>query len=170
MANGEEAGTADLDAGNNWKYKWTDLQKFENGVEIEYTVSEEQLDNYKAPVVKKVSATAWAYTVTNSRDYEETEASVEKIWDDANNQDGYRPETLTVKLLADGTDTGKTVTLSAANGWKDKIDKLQKYANGKEIRYTWSEEGLPASYTLKSNDTEGTITTITNTHKTTAIS
>ena len=70
LANGEEAGTTTLDKDNEWKYTWTDLQKFEDGKEILYTVSEDQLENYKAPEIKKVSETAWAYTVTNGRDFE----------------------------------------------------------------------------------------------------
>jgi Cna protein B-type domain. len=141
LANGEEAGTATLDKDNSWKYEWTDLQKFEDGEEIVYTVTEAQIANYKAPVIKKVSETAWAYTVTNSRDYEETEASVKKVWDDADNQDGYRPETLTVKLLADGKDTGKTVTLSEDNDWEDKIEKTARSTQAARRSSTPGPEG-----------------------------
>ena len=36
---------------------------------------------------------------------------------DKDNQDGKRPSSVTVKLLADGQDTGKTLELNAANGW-----------------------------------------------------
>ena len=38
-----------------------------------------------------------------------------KTWNDADNQDGKRPESITVSLLADGKETGKTVTLSVEN-------------------------------------------------------
>ena len=42
-------------------------------------------------------------TLTNSRATEETEATVKKVWNDANNQDGKRPETLKV-TLSNGTE------------------------------------------------------------------
>ncbi|QTE74631.1 Cna B-type domain-containing protein [Clostridiales bacterium FE2010] len=166
LANGKEAGTATLDKANEWKYTWTDLQKFEGSKEIEYTVSEDQLKNYKTPVIAKVSETEWAYSVTNSRDYEETEASVIKVWDDADNQDGKRPASLSVKLLKDGMDSGYDVVLNEGNGWTAKLENLQKYANGNEIVYTWSEEALPLGYTLTNTDKVGTITTLTNSHTT----
>ena len=41
-------------------------------------------------------------TKTNSHTPEKTEVAGEKTWDDANDQDGKRPESITVNLLADG--------------------------------------------------------------------
>lgn len=45
------------------------------------------------------------------------EIPVEKIWDDNENQDGKRPDEITVKLLADG-EVLQTVKLTAKNEWK----------------------------------------------------
>ena len=91
---------------------------------------------------------------------EKTEASVRKIWDDSNNQDGIRPASLTVKLLADGVDTEKTLTLNEANSWQGKLSDLDKYSEGKEIVYTWSEADVPEGYTLSDPSKEGTVTTL----------
>ena len=52
-----------------------------------------------------------------------TEVSVKKVWKDENNQDGKRPSSVTVKLLADGQDTGKTLELTEANGWGWKLQR-----------------------------------------------
>ena len=41
-------------------------------------------------------------TLTNSRETEKTQATVKKVWDDSDNQDGVRPETLKV-TLSNGT-------------------------------------------------------------------
>lgn len=41
----------------------------------------------------------------------------EKTWDDAEDKDGKRPESITVHVLADGAELG-SVALSEANGWK----------------------------------------------------
>ncbi|MBR4530462.1 MAG: Cna B-type domain-containing protein, partial [Lachnospiraceae bacterium] len=105
------------------------------------------------------------FTFTNV--YEElTEATVKKVWEDHENAAGLRPQSLTVKLLADGQDTGKSVVLSDANNWEDTIGRLPKYtAAKKEIDYTWSEQGLPANYKLTNTGKTGTITTLTNTLK-----
>ena len=164
LADGREAGTATPDTDNNWEYTWTDLQKFAEGKEIVYTVSEDQLANYKTPVIEKVSETEWSYTVTNSRDLEVTEATVKTVWVDADDQDGYRPESLTVKLLANGGETNKSVTLNEENGWEAKLTGLQKYADHEEIEYTWVEEGLSEKYSLTNSETVETITTLTNSH------
>ena len=40
-----------------------------------------------------------------------------KIWKDEDNKDGIRPSSVTVKLLADGKETGQTATVSETNGW-----------------------------------------------------
>ena len=90
---------------------------------------------------------------------ETTEATVKKVWDDAENQDGKRPETLTVTLS-----DGQTATLSESNNWEATITGLPKWKNGEEVEYTWTEETLPAGYEMTSNKTEGLITTITNKH------
>ncbi|MBQ6513728.1 MAG: Cna B-type domain-containing protein, partial [Clostridia bacterium] len=60
-------------------------------------------------------------------------------------------------------DTGKKVTLNDQNNWIDQISGLEKMKNGKQIKYTWSED-VPEGYTMTGNVTNGTLTTITNTH------
>ena len=71
------------------------------------------------------SANGTVTTLTNSYEPEETEATVKKVWNDANNQDGKRPAELKV-TLSNGTE----VTLNEANGWSATVDQLQKYEAG----------------------------------------
>lgn len=52
------------------------------------------------------------------------EVTVKKVWDDSNNQDGVRPNSVIVKLFENGKETGKTVTLSAENNWKATFEEL----------------------------------------------
>ena len=88
---------------------------------------------------------------------------MKKVWIDGENANNTRPESLIVKLLADGAEAGQ-VTLNAANKWADSIADLPKYTEaGTEIVYTWSEEALTAGYKLTGESTEGLITTLTNT-------
>ena len=93
-------------------------------------------------------------TLTNTHETATTEATVQKVWVDGNDQDGIRPETLVVTLS-----DGQTVTLNAGNNWQTTVTGLPKFANGEEIVYTWSETDVPEGYTLSDPSVNGTITT-----------
>ncbi|MFT8607959.1 collagen binding domain-containing protein, partial [Liquorilactobacillus ghanensis] len=67
--------------------------------------------------------------------------SGQKTWNDQNNQDGIRPESIKVNLLANGT-VIQTKTVTSANGWKYTFQDLPKYQDGKVINYTISEEAV----------------------------
>ncbi len=103
-------------------------------------------------------------TLTNTYAPGKVSASVKKVWDDANNQDGIRPETLRVNLLKNGQATDQFVILSEENRWSATLDNLDEYTDGTLNEYTWSEE-LPNGYTVTVSDPDevGT-TTLTNTH------
>ena len=67
FANGVEVwgSEATLNADNGWSHTW-EVVKYANGQEIEYTVSQEKLNNYNAPVITNGSASGWDFTVTNT--------------------------------------------------------------------------------------------------------
>ena len=98
-------------------------------------------------------------TLMNVHVPETTEATVWKVWDDAENQDGIRPGELTVTLS-----TGDTVTLSTENNWTATVSGLPMYADGEAIEYSWTEGELPEGYELTGTAADGTVTTLTNTH------
>ena len=76
-----------------------------------------------------------------------TDIAVEKIWNDKNNEAGKRPDEITVKLLKNTVETGKKLTLNAANDWKDDFKDVPVYdGNGKRIEYTVAED-VPEGYT-----------------------
>ena len=156
LADGKITATKTVTAADNWTYSFTDLPKYANGEEITYTVSEDTVADY--------TTTYDGSNITNSYTPGKTSATVTKIWNDAENQDGKRPESITVSLLADGKETGKTVTLSVENNWKQTISDLPEKADGKAIEYTWTEETLPEGYELTDNSKNGTVTTLTNTY------
>jgi len=163
----EDVNTVTLNAANGWKATVTTdstgrkLPKNENGQEIVYTWYESDLpEGYTLTGNKKDGLVT---TLTNSYSPETTSATVRKVWVDGKNQDNIRPKELTV-TLSNGTENVGTVTLNAANGWTDTISDLPKFANGQEIEYTWTEDGLPEGYELTGSKKEGTLTTLTNTH------
>ncbi len=64
-----------------------------------------------------------------------------KTWDDANDQDGKRPDSITIRLYADGRQI-KTATVTAEDGWAWTFENLPRYENGKEITYTITEDAV----------------------------
>ncbi|HIR93277.1 MAG TPA: Cna B-type domain-containing protein, partial [Candidatus Egerieimonas intestinavium] len=117
---------------DGWAWSFTNLPKYENGVQINYTISEDAVTDY--------TTTVTGYDVTNSYTPGKTSVGVTKSWQDNNNQDGIRPESITVKLLANGKDTGKTLTLSKGNSWAGTFSDLDEYKDGELIKYTVEEE------------------------------
>ena len=159
LANGEVVQTKTVTEKDNWSYTFDNLPVYEEGKvgqKLTYTISEESVKDYTT-VVKDNN-------IINSYTPGKVGVSVTKIWDDAGNQDGIRPEKITVKLLADGQDTGKTATLSVDNNWTQSITGLDEKKDGKAIKYTWAEENVPKGYELTGNTTSGTVTTLTNKH------
>ena len=144
-----------------WKFESKALPKYENGKLIEYKVKEVVVAEYKSVVTDHKDG---KYTITNKHTPLKTAVKGKKIWDDANNKDGIRPDSITVALLANGKETGKTVTVTKAtalsdNEWAFEFTKLDRYANGQEINYTVKEVGTVKGYTAKEDGMN-----VTNTH------
>ena len=83
--------------------------------------------------------------ITNSRTPEVTEVAVKKIWDDADNKEGLRPEKITVRLLADGQEVA-VKEITATDNWQASFTDLPVYKEGKKIAYTITEDPV-AGYT-----------------------
>jgi hypothetical protein len=107
LANGTVVATAELTA-PDWTYTFKGFEVNENGEPIVYTVEE-------AKVPEGYTASVDGLTVTNKHEVEKTSVAVKKIWDDNNNQDGIRPNEVTFRLLANGVDTGKTLTITGSS-------------------------------------------------------
>lgn len=152
--NNEVVRTETLSASNGWIYEFSELPKKSNGQDIIYTVREKNIDEHYT-----VSYDQENLVITNTRDVERTSKTVSKIWNDSNNQDGIRPDVVTVYLKANG-EVVKTITLSEENNWSSVINDLEVYKNGDVVTYTIEEEEI-ANYTASySQDT----LTVTNTH------
>ncbi len=127
------------DMNGNWNYSFTNLPKYrDQGTEIQYNVTEDAVTDYST--VKNGNNFINSYTPGR------TSVTVTKVWDDRNDQDGRRPSALTVMLYANGTSTGKTLTLSESNNWTDSFTNLYTHENGAPIVYTVQEETV-ADYT-----------------------
>jgi len=73
-------------------------------------------------------------------------------------------DSVVVHLLANETDTGKTITLTADGNWTGSFDNLRKYDDaGEEIRYSVEEEPVGNYATYYDGSAEGGYT-VTNTN------
>ena len=138
-----------------WKWKFENLDKYENKQEIQYTVEEEVTNGYTGVVTGSMAA---GFNITNSYTPEKTFVEGEKTWDDADNQDGKRPTTITVKLYKKVGDkekeevTTQEVKADDQGKWKYKFDNLPKYEGGKLIKYSVEEKAVDG-YTTTINGT-----------------
>lgn len=152
--------TLEVTAANGWKFESKDLPKYRNGQEIVYTLSEVSVAQYETKIDK--------FTITNSYTPETVKVSGQKVWDDANNQDGKRPASIKVKIL-DGDKVVDELEVTAATDWKFESKDLPKNKKGKKINYTVLEEVTVEGYSSSQEQAIDGSFTLTNSYKPTQI-
>ena len=152
--------TLEVTAANGWKFESKDLPKYRNGQEIAYTLSEVSVAQYETKIDK--------FTITNSYTPETVKVSGQKVWDDANNQDGKRPASIKVKIL-DGDKVVDELEVTAATDWKFESKDLPKNKKGKKINYTVLEEVTVEGYSSSQEQATDGSFTLTNSYKPTQI-
>ena len=164
MADGEEVDTKEVKANaeGKWLYSFDELPKYKNvegkAQEIVYTISEIAPEGYAPSYDIQGNVT----NIENVHEIERITIDGVKDWDDEDDIEGFRPEAITINLLADNEKID-SYEATAADGWKYSFEELPKYKNvdGEkvEIKYTLTEESVDG-YTA---DIEGY--EITNIHK-----
>ncbi|MGK8363640.1 Cna B-type domain-containing protein [Streptococcus oralis] len=164
LADGQKVDSKEIQeaADGTWTVEFTKLAKYKAGKKITYTVTEEKVSEYESSITD--------FTITNKYTPKAIDYKVTKVWNDANNQDGKRPESVTVQLYKKVGDAdpvaveGKKLTLTAKdktddNTWVASFTNLPQYEAGKEITYSIKEVDVPAGY-------EASVTgqVVTNTH------
>ena len=148
--------TVVLSKDNGWKASFSNLPKEDaNGREIVYTVSEAELDGFKAAIS---GTDENGFTISNYNG-SGVVIPVTKIW----KGNGTHPDHVNVQLFADGEKVA-TYTLNEANAWQHSFDMPKLDANGKEIRYTVTEDSVPGyTATTQSNPATGYVNVFVNT-------
>ena len=158
LADGKDTGKSiELNESNNWKGSFKDLAKYsKSGSEVAYTVAEDAVEGYSSKVTGDAGR---GFTVTNTSTAK-VSVPVEKKWV------GPAAAKATVRLLADGKDTGKSIELNESNNWKGSFKDLAKYSkSGSEVAYTVAEDAVEG-YSSKVTGDAGRGFTVTNTVKT----
>ncbi len=166
------------DADGSWTYSFADLPKYADGKEINYAIKEIPVENYSTAIN--------GYDVTNTYtpgsthhssggsggsggsaySTATTRVTVTKVWNDADNQYGIRPDSVQVQLYADGKPSGDPVTLYADGGWTYTWTGLAvRTRSGAKIAYTVQEISESKNYTaaVSGNAADGYI--LTNTYE-----
>ena len=163
-ADGQELGkVVELSEDNKWTYTFSDLDEKKDGKAVQYTVKETEVPEGYTQTVEATNP--GQVVITNSHTPSKTKVQVTKKWDDANNQDGIRPASITVRLYKDGAPTDQTLELSEANQWYGTFENLDANAAGKALNYTVKEENVPEGYTLSIDDKDPAHLVLTNKHE-----
>ena len=122
-------------------------------------------DGTTAPVRKVVTSGITKVGLRNA------DIRVQKVWEDAKNQDGLRPDSLKVALVADGKNAVKTLDLDANGEWSGLFEDVQRVnEQGSQIEYSVDEgpvKGYECGVRWEPGDTpsDPETCTITNVHE-----
>ena len=148
------------DETGNWTFTFENLPKYENGTEIIYTLEEVDVNGYTSKIKD--------YKITNTHAPETVTYNIVKEWYDYENNDGIRPNSITVRIKADHEEVA-TAILSEENNWNAIFENLPKYKNGIEINYEIVEDEVEGytptiSNPITEHDNNVTVV-IKNTHE-----
>ena len=158
MDGNDQVDSAVLSKLNNWTAVFKDLPVYRNGTKIVYSIKELEIANYTVVVGEIVDGKV---NVTNTHVPVTTEINVTKVWNDENDYDGIRPDSVTVYLFADGEKVNELI-LTAADGWIGTFSNLPVYKNGSAINYSIAEGPVEGYNTTINNDSS--VMTIVNSH------
>ena len=137
-----------LNEENGWSYTVTNLPKYANGVEIEYTWVEVVIpEGYTLESMTKEGVIT---SIVNPHVPEKISISGGKLWTGETCAELTRPVSITVKLYADGVEI-RSIEVTSINDWTFSFTDLDKYKDGKEIVYTLGEIEVPG-YVTKIDD------------------
>ena len=130
--------------------------------DIDAVIETEQNEIIPKDIINIATATDGKTTVEDDDDMPvnpDVTINVNKNWQDNDNQDGKRPEKITVELYRNNeNEPVETVTIDASSDWKYVFSKLPKYDEDKnEITYRVVEETVPeydTEYEISDNEVE----------------
>jgi|GEM_PF-140641 len=133
-ANGIVTATEEISDKNGWEWIFTELDEFQNGKKITYTVSTQSIDGYKTEIT--------GYNITNTHIPETVSLSGSIIWDDDSDKDGKRPHDIEINIISDEKILMQK-TVSEENDWSWSASNIPKYRDGGTvIKYSISTKNI----------------------------
>ena len=150
--------TADVDASMFWKHEFKGLPvKDSDGHKFEY-------DTKLVAVPEGYTSVVDGFTITNTHepsseeDPAVTDLTISAKWDDMEDADSMRPDSVDVSILKNGAEFAK-ITLNKAGGWKYDYKGLPvKDKDGTPFVYTVKAADVPDGYKASVNGYEITYT------------
>lgn len=135
---------------NGWVYEFTDLP--EPASENTYTVKLDPVTGYEVTCSRREAEHPRTFEYDFNAVHTKTIVSISGsvMWDDDDDRDGIRPESIIVELLA-GRENAGTITVTAQSGWKYHFDGQNKYDGAREIPYRIESHEIPG-YEMDSGD------------------
>ena len=132
-----------------------------------YTVTERAAQDMRVSSTGSkgaITGTGHMAAFVNTMTQAYADLTVRKAWNDANDAQKLRPQSVTVDVTRNGQ-TITTLTLNAANRWTQTLTQLPMFdGNGEAYDYDVVENDVPEGYTA-SVVTRGTTFTVINTHR-----
>lgn len=149
----QKVDSATLSVSNSWSHDFTDLD--ETG---HYTVKEGSVSGYASNIDQTSATNVNIYNTLKNSSTGNTSKTivVNKNWNDNNNQDNKRPNSIKVNLLKDGTII-QNADLTSLNGWSYNFTGLDE-----DSQYTIEE--VPVEGYTATTATNGNVVIITNTY------
>lgn len=173
-----------LDESSLWSYTWSAVSKYDNnGGEITYSVAEVDDAGHAVTEIKRDGKLIYSVSieaidsdgviiVNNTHVTELRSILVRKVWDDADDQDGLRPRTVTIYLDRQVGQKAKEqgykyITLAKEDTvgeaeWSYVFENLPKFEGGDPIQYFIREDDVE-NYQQTITE-EGDTVTVKNTH------
>ncbi len=131
-----------VSAQEGWAYTFRGLPKYAAGKFLNYVVIED-VPSGSDYVPAVIDQNQMPRKITNVYNPGKVRVTVVIDWDDLEDQDGLRPSSVEVELLADGKPTGKKITARDNQNWYGIFDNLDKTQNGKKIIYSVRGANVP---------------------------
>lgn len=134
---------------NNWETTWDNLPKYNEltGKENIYSIDEINVPENYTKIINNSK-------ITNVFVMPKINYSINKKWNDKNNQYNLRPVSIIVQLFSNNIPINSNVILSNKNNWSYTWNDLPKYdVYGNEILYSVDEVLVPSNYkkSIKNN-------------------
>lgn len=137
----------EVTAANNWAFSFDDLEKYDlSGRLINYRIVETPVSGYQV-----------SYSRENNDIINKIQDTInlqgQKTWDDNNNSQGLRPDSIVVELLQNGVSI-RSATVTVATNWQYEFTDLEKY-DELGVVYTYTIRERPVSGYKTSYDVNG---------------
>ena len=132
-----------LNVENNWTSVWNDLPKYISGSPVSYSVKD--VTNTDGYTISSEGSPETGFSLIYTHAPDKTSVHGSVVWEDDDNIDSLRPDTVTINLYADENKIDST-TVSADSDWTFTFENIDKNRGGKPVPYTISEDPVESIF------------------------